>query len=185
MPALDQWELKILDWIVATFHCGFLDAVMPKISFLGNGGWFWIVLVLLLMIRKRDRQTALTAALALLFSLLVANVVLKPLIGRVRPYDLDAAIHLTIPPPAGYSFPSGHAQASFAAATAIYRNKKKAGKAALLLASLIALSRLYLCLHYPSDVLAGALFGIILGIIADYLVNRLKKKRRPPKRKSR
>ena len=173
MNALNLFEIGILDKITALFHSGFLDAVMPIISALGNGGWIWILAALLFMIRKRDRKTGLTVALALIFSLITANILLKPLVARPRPFLVNSAIRLLIAAPREFSFPSGHAQSSFAAASAIYINKKKIGATALLLAALISFSRLYLYLHYLSDVLVGAAIGFILGGFADKLISGL------------
>ena len=185
MTAFSQLEFRILDWVGNTFHHDFLDAVMPKISFLGNGGWIWILLALLFMIRKSTRKTGLAVTLALLLSFVVANIVLKPLVARARPYIVDPAIALLIPAPTDFSFPSGHAQASFAAATAIYRNHKWAGTAALLLAAGIAFSRLYLFVHYLSDILGGAVIGYMLGRIAVALVGAMRYGYNARKRKRR
>ncbi|MDR1193801.1 MAG: phosphatase PAP2 family protein [Peptococcaceae bacterium] len=164
--ALNQWELTLLDRLADAFHCGFLDAVMPALTFLGDGGWFWILLACLLLLRKPTRRMGLTVGLALLLSLLVGNIILKPLVARIRPFDLNEAIQLLIPPPGDFSFPSGHTQASFAAATAIYCYHKRAGRWCLALAALIGFSRLYLYAHYPSDVLAGLVIGVALGAAA-------------------
>ena len=92
--------------------------------------------------------------------LLTGNMILKPLVARMRPFTVNTAIELLIPPPTDFSFPSGHTYASFASATAICRNNRKIGVPALILASLIAFSRLYLYVHYPSDVLGGAVVGL-------------------------
>ena len=187
LTGLGQLEFRILDWFVDLTHSDVLDVIVPKISFLGDGGWFWILLAVLFLTWKPTRKMGLTAALALLLSLLVANVILKPMVGRIRPFELKPAIQLLIDKPLDPSFPSGHTQASFAAATVIYRNKKWPGIAALSLATLIGLSRMYLYVHYASDVFAGAAIGYGLGCLADMVVNEIRyrhnaKKRRRPKR---
>ena len=174
MNALNLLELEILDKITGYFHSGLLDAVMPKISFLGNGGWIWILASLLFMIRKQDRRTGIAIASALIFSLITANILLKPLVARPRPFIVNAAVRLLIAAPKEFSFPSGHAQSSFAAASAIFFNKRKIGIVALILAALISFSRLYLYLHYPSDVLAGAAIGFVLGGLAYNLSSKRK-----------
>jgi undecaprenyl-diphosphatase len=172
MAALGQWELGILDWIGRNLQNSFFDGIMPWVSFLGNVGWFWILLALLLLLNKPTRKAGLTMALALVFSLLLANIVLKPLTARIRPFDVNTAVRLLIDAPHDFSFPSGHTQASFAAAAALFHYYKKAGIGALILAALIAFSRLYLYVHYPSDVLAALLFGILLGNLAYQAVKR-------------
>jgi len=182
MDALNQFELGILHWIDGTFRNPVLDVVMPFISFLGDAGWCWILISLVCLAWKPSRKLGLTMAFALLLSLLVANVTLKPLVARIRPFDLDPAITLLIAPPTDYAFPSGHTQASFASAMAIFCNHKKAGTAALVIAFLMGLSRLYLNVHFLSDVLAGAIFGIILGFLAYLIVRNLEKKGRKARR---
>ena len=176
MNALNLFELGILDRIAGFLHCAFLDAVMPAISFLGNGGWIWILAALLLMIRERDRKTGLAIALALVFSLITANLLLKPFVARPRPFQINTAVRLLIAAPKEFSFPSGHTQSSFAAASALYFNKQKIGAAALILAALIGFSRLYLYLHYPSDVLAGAAIGLVLGYTAEEVIRKTGKR---------
>ena len=104
-------------------------------------------------------------------SLITGNMILKPLVARLRPFTVNTAVELLIPPPADFSFPSGHTYASFASSTAILRNNRRIGSCALVLAILIAFSRLYLYVHYPTDVL----FGILLGILAGWLGNQAAK----------
>ena len=174
MAALNAIELEILDKIADLLHSSFFDMVMPKISALGDAGWIWILFAVLFLIRKQDRKTGLTMILALIFSLITANMLLKPFVARARPFQINTAVDLLIAAPRDYSFPSGHTQSSFAAASAMYFNKRKAGTAALLLASLIGLSRLYLYLHFLSDVIAGAAIGYMLGGLADNLIGGIR-----------
>lgn len=170
-----DWEFAFLDWIQANLRCDFLDTLLPAVTFLGNGGWFWIALTLLGFIPKRTRKYAHVAAIGLILCLLCGNMILKPLIARIRPYDVNEAMRalLLVNPPHDYSFPSGHTQASFAAATAICFWKRKWGIPALILASLIAFSRMYLYVHYPTDVLAGICFGLLFATIGLLISNRL------------
>ena len=174
MTAFSQLEFRILDWVAKTFHSSFLDAIMPAVSFLADGAWIWILFALLFMIRKSTRKIGLAVILSLLLSFLTTNVILKPLVARPRPYVVNPSITLLIPAPADYSFPSGHTQASFAAATAISRFMKWPGRAALLLAAAIAFSRLYLFVHFLGDVAGGAAIGYILGRIAYAIVSGMR-----------
>jgi undecaprenyl-diphosphatase len=98
-------------------------------------------------------------------------VLAKPLIGRVRPCDVNTAVQLLIARPADFSFPSGHSASSFAAVFALYFRGARLWKPALALAVLIAFSRLYLYVHYPSDVLAGILIGAAIGWFCAHLAN--------------
>ena len=163
-------EYAILDFIRDTFSNPIMDAIMKGITFLGNAGWFWIALSLVLAFIPKTRKIGITACLALLLNLLLCNVTLKPIIARVRPYDLREGIELIINAPHDFSFPSGHTSASFAAAAAIFGYNKKYGTAALVLAALIGFTRLYLYVHFPSDVLAGALVGSFCAVLSYYMV---------------
>jgi undecaprenyl-diphosphatase len=99
---------------------------------------------------------------SLLLCFLLGNLLLKPLVGRIRPCDIHSSIPLLIARPTDYSFPSGHTMSSFAAANIIFHANVELGIAAYILALLIAFSRLYLYVHYPSDVLAGMILGLFV-----------------------
>ena len=160
---MQAFELSILDWIQAHLRCGLLDAVLPVISWTCNHGELWILLALCLVIYKRTRRQGWTVATALVLDLVCCNLLLKPLIGRIRPFAVNTAVELLIPPPLDASFPSGHTAASFAAVFALKAAGSPLWKPALAVAILIAFSRLYLYVHWPSDVLGGALLGAFLG----------------------
>ena len=172
-----SWDHAILEWIASHLRCAFLDTVMPIITFLGNAGWFWIVCSVLLLCFRQTRKTGLTVAVALLCGLLICNLGLKPLIHRIRPYDLWNIEITLIKRPTDFSFPSGHTAASFEAAVVLMlRDRKRFGWAALVLAVLIAFSRLYLYVHYPSDVFASILLGTLIAFFSEWLVTRFSKK---------
>ena len=170
-----EWELQFLDWIQENLRCGFLDWFMPLITKLGDGGVFWIIVTLLGFIPKRTRKYAHVAAIGLILCLVCGNVLLKPLVARIRPYDANTAMQgkLLVKALSDYSFPSGHTQASFAVACSICYWSRKWGVPALILATLIALSRLYLYVHYPTDVLAGLCFGVVFSLIGLAICNKL------------
>ena len=160
---MQAMELYILDWIQAHLRCGLLDAVLPVITWTCNHGELWILLALCLVIYKRTRRQGWTVATALVLDLVCCNLLLKPLIGRIRPFAVNTAVELLIPPPLDASFPSGHTAASFAAVFALRASGSPLWKPALAVAAAIAFSRLYLYVHWPSDVLGGALLGAFLG----------------------
>jgi len=174
MAAVNWFEIGILHWIEKSLHTPFFNAVMPVVSSLGNAGWFWILVSLALLIGKKTRNVGLAMAFALAFSLVVANITLKPLVSRIRPFDLDPTFSLLIAAPKDFSFPSGHTQASFAAATALFFHRRRAGLVALILAVVISFSRLYLCVHFPSDVLAGMIIGVGLGFLAATIADGMR-----------
>ena len=169
-------ELKILDWF-QTLHTPVLDKFMTSVTKLGNAGIFWIILTVLFLLIPKMRKTGVVMAAALIIDLLLCNVLLKNLVARTRPYDVNTGIQLLVAKLRDYSFPSGHTAASFASAAALYfAGENKLCKPALVLACLIAVSRLYLYVHYPTDVLGGVVIGIIAGYLGYRLVKVLEDK---------
>lgn len=173
---MNQFELSILDGIQNIFGSKFLDAVMPIITMLGDGGIFWIAVAVILLFPKKTRKIGLTMGLSLLLGFIVGNLVLKNVVGRIRPYDLNPNFPLLIDKLHDYSFPSGHTLASFEASVAILLYSKKFGIPALVLAFLIAFSRLYLYVHYPTDVLASIILGTGFAILSFFIINKIYEK---------
>ena len=174
----EGFDLPILDWIAATLWCPFLDAVMPVITMLGDAGIFWMIIAAMLLLFKKTRRVGLGMGFAMLMGLLLCNLTLKPLCQRPRPYDYQydvfgKMIPLIIERQHDFSFPSGHTIASFEAAGVIMLNNKKWGITALVLACLIAFSRLYLYVHYPTDVLVSIVLGLALALFGNWLARRI------------
>ena len=154
-----------------------LDNIMIFITSLGNGGMIWIAATIVLLIPKKTRKAGIMSAVALLGSLIINNNIVKNIVQRPRPFVTFADLQIIIPTPSEFSFPSGHTSSSFAAAAVFYRHlPKKLGLPAVILAGLIGFSRLYVGVHYPTDVIAGVLMGILLSYLAEYLVNLFVKK---------
>lgn len=173
-----SFDLPILDWIQANLQCGFLDFLMPIITLFGDGGIFWIGWAVVLLCIPKTRKIGLGMLFALVMGLLVCNVTLKPLVARPRPYDFQweqfrVQIPLLIDGMHDFSFPSGHTIASFEAATVLLKNSKKMGIPAMILAVLIAFSRLYLYVHYPTDVIFSVFAGILFAFIGDALAKKV------------
>ena len=181
LAVLDQlavsFDLPILDWIQENLKNAFLDVVMPIITMFGDGGIFWIACAVILLCIPKTRKTGLGMGFALIMGLIVCNVTLKPLVGRIRPYDfqeqLGAVIPLLTERMHDYSFPSGHTIASFEAATVLLINNKKLGIPAMILAVLIAFSRLYLYVHYPTDVIFSVFAGILFAFLGNWLAGKV------------
>ena len=172
-----SFDLPILDWIAGNLRCGFLDVVMPIITMFGDDGIFWIGVAVVLLFTKKYRKVGLGMGFAMLMGLLLCNVTLKPLIARIRPYDFQMKyfqkeILLLAGGMHDYSFPSGHTIASFEACTVLMLGDKKLGIPATVLAILIAFSRLYLYVHYPTDVLASVVLGTALGFLGYWLAQK-------------
>lgn len=167
------WEFSVLDFIQDHLRSGFGDVVMPFITHLGDGGAIWIVLALALLIYPKTRQAGAALFTALVIGVICCNVILKPFVARVRPCDINTAVQLLVPRPDDFSFPSGHTGASFEGAAVLYLHKSRLRIPALILAVLIGFSRLYLYVHYPTDVLAGAVLGVLLAWASCALVSHM------------
>ena len=172
---------QLMNWSILQdiqgLRCGVLDTLMPLVTHLGDVGAVWLLAGAALTLTKKYRKYgfAVLAAVALCF--VAGNLVLKSLVARPRPCWLDPNVRLLIANETDFSFPSGHALASFAAAAVLARADRRFGIAAFALAALIALSRLYLYVHFPSDVLAGAALGVGLGFAALAITRRLSRVR--------
>ena len=174
-----SFDLPILEWIQANLQCAFLDTVMPIITLFGEGGVFWIAWAVILLFIPKTRKCGISMLIALILGLLVCNVTLKPLIQRIRPYDLQEQafgvyINLLIARQHDFSFPSGHTIASFEASVALLKHSKKMGIPALIIAILVSFSRLYLYVHYPTDVLVSVVLGTIFAFVGCGLANLIK-----------
>ena len=177
MNWLNEYELPILWWIRENIANPFLDVVMPAVSSLARHGEFWIALALILLCFKKTRKAGVAMGIAMACGFLIGNLGLKNLFARIRPYDM-VEVEMLVEHLSDFSFPSGHTLVSFNAAIALHHYQRKWGVAALVLATVIALSRLYLFVHYPTDVLAGVLLavGIAWGAcrLTDWLWSRKK-----------
>ncbi len=173
MESLNALEGSFLLLIQDSVRCSVLTPFFVFVTRLGDRGFIWIVLSLLLLLSPKTRKTGCMGLLALLFSLLVNNMFLKNLVERSRPFDAIQALTPLIPRPHDFSFPSGHTASSFAAAGVFFRRlPRRLGVPAIILAALIAFSRLYVGVHYPSDVLFGMLSGLALGFAAEKMIFR-------------
>ena len=174
-------EIHILD-MIQNLRTPIGDVVVPLITRLGDAGIIWIILTVLLLIIPKTRKTGVIMMAALLVDVLLCNVFIKNLVARTRPFDVNTAVQLLVAKPRDYSFPSGHTAASFASGTALYlAGEKKLWKIALVLALvlavLIALSRLYLYVHYPTDIIGGVIFGSLSGYLGYKIVEWIQKKK--------
>ncbi len=172
-----NFELSLLD-MIQKLHSSVLNRIMILLTKAGDLGIIWILLVLLLLLNKNKRQAGYVAVLALIFNALLCNVIIKPAVARIRPYEINTYVELLINKMSDYSFPSGHASAGFAVATALfYMKEKKLTICAYILAILISFSRLYLYVHFPTDVLGGMILGAACGELANIVYHRFVKVR--------
>lgn len=175
-------EIEILNCI-QSIRTPIGDMVIPFITRLGNMGMIWILLAVILLLIPKTRKNGVILIVALCVDLILCNGILKNLFARIRPCDVNTSVQLLIARPDDFSFPSGQTAASFAAVSALYfAGARKLWKPVFVLAVLIALSRLYLYVHYPTDILGGMIVGITAGYISYWAADKLelwKKKRNP------
>lgn len=179
MTGTNAFDNAVMAFVQEHFHNPATDAVFPVVTYLGEAGILWIVLSVILLFFKKTRRCGVYALTAIALGFLVGELGLKNIVCRPRPYQVNPPdAPLLIPFPGGYSFPSGHSASSFAVATVYFHFSKKWGVPALILAGLIAFSRVFLFVHWPTDVLAGAAFGVLVALLVLWLAPKLEAKRR-------
>jgi undecaprenyl-diphosphatase len=166
-----QWDDQFLLFLQENVRSDVLTPIMTFITRLGDKGLFWIATAIILCCFKKTRPLGIMAGISLVFSVLINNAILKNLVARPRPYLPETVggkgLILLIEEQHDWSFPSGHSGASFAAAVVyLVKGPKKLGIPSIILAALIAFSRLYVGVHYPTDVIAGIITGTFCAIIA-------------------
>jgi len=174
-------EIVLLNGLQSVLRCTFCDKFFEIITHLGDAGIFWIILTVIFLCFKNTRKMGICMAFSLILGLITGNLIMKNLFARTRPFYYDSASvgleDLLIKEPHDYSFPSGHTLASFNGAISIFLHNKKWGVAALVLAALIAFSRLYLFVHFPTDILGGILLATACSLVSYYIVKRFLAKR--------
>lgn len=168
-------DFALLQWIQQYLTNPFMDTIMPIITTCGTHGHLWLAAVIILLIPQKTRRYGITLLITMGLIWLICEFGVKPIIARPRPFMLDESIQLLINPPSGYSFPSGHTLTAFCAATILtFAPLQKGYKiAGWVMATLIAFSRLYLFVHFPSDVLAGVAIGVSSGLLGIWVSDRL------------
>lgn len=170
---ITQFDFSLLYWIQQNLRCDFLDALCAGISVLFEAGIFWLAVVVVLFCIRRTRAAGVVLLVTLAVFLLVSELGLKNIICRERPCHIDDSIMLAINMPSSYSFPSGHTGSSFAAAGAIYHWNRKFGIAALVIAAVVGLSRMYLFVHFPTDVVAGMIVGLLCASLTTFVAKKI------------
>lgn len=159
-------DYKILRFINKKIKNKTLDKIMPFITWLGNGGIVWFVITLIMFKQPQYKKDSILIVLSLACPTGIVEGIIKPIVRRTRPFfQEDERAELLIKKPITYSFPSGHSASSFSVATVFIRRLIPFTPVVVILAILISFSRLYLNVHYPTDVICGGIIGSICGVI--------------------
>ena len=168
--SLMELDSNILFYVQDNLRNDALNDIVVWFTSLGNAGLIWVLLIAALITYKGTRKEGLGCAISLVLCFIVVNLFLKNAVARVRPYDAMEQIRCLVGPQADYSFPSGHTAIAFAASVPVFISSKKLGIIMIIFSVLMALSRIYVCVHYPTDVIGGAVIGILCGIVTGMVI---------------
>lgn len=168
---LMELDRNILFYVQDNLRNDTLNDIVVWFTSLGNAGLIWVLLIAALIAYKRTRKEGLGCAISLILCFIVVNLFLKNAVARVRPYDAMEQIRCLVEPQADYSFPSGHTAVAFAASVPVFIiSSKKLGIIMIIFSVLMAFSRIYVCVHYPTDVIGGAVIGILCGVVTGMVI---------------
>lgn len=174
---LYELDVNILLFVQEHLRFDFLTPILKFLTMLGDHGMLWIGIALLLILVKRTRPIGATAGASLAINALLVNVFLKNIVARTRPYEVIDGLTRLVGEQSDFSFPSGHTSSAFSVAVVIFLlMPKKYGVPALIVATLIAYSRLYVGVHYPSDVIGGLIIGILAAVICVAIYKKIEKR---------
>lgn len=159
-----RFDFEILFFIKDHIRNGVFDVIVPFYTNLGDDGIIWIALGVILLIPKKTRKCGVLVLAALLVMLITNNIILKNLIARPRPCATYPELVELVKIPHSYSFPSGHTVSAMAVAFTIFFQNKKFGIITLVFAFLMGLSRLYVGVHFPTDVFGGIIVGFVIAL---------------------
>ncbi|MBR6079648.1 MAG: phosphatase PAP2 family protein [Treponema sp.] len=170
---------SILLWIQENMRCGFLSAILIPYTYSGNYAIPWLALILVLLFFKKTRRAAIFALVALILGIVLNDVIIKHIICRPRPFETILELIPIVKKPTSFSCPSGHSATAFATALTLFLcTKKLIGIPALFFAAVMAFSRMYVGVHYPSDVILGIAVGCASAVLVLVLGKRIFKKRK-------
>lgn len=169
LESITSWDFSVLDYILTNLKCSVCDFLFPILDKIGYAGAMFILLGIILLFFKKTRATGIMVLIGLLLINGFGEFLIKPLVGRIRPCNLRPIYDMLVKAPSSPSFPSGHMSAATVTAVVMFMRNKKSMWFMFLVALLVGFSRCYLYVHYPSDVIAGALLGIICGLLVYYI----------------
>lgn len=184
MTGINEFDRTVMEFVQRWFHNPVTDAAFPFITYLGESGLIWIALAVVFLCLKKFRKSGALMLCAMAAGFLLGELLLKNIVCRERPFQtFPAYTSLLISPPSGFSFPSGHTCSSFAAATVLCFHSRKWGIPALILAALIGFSRIFLFVHWPTDVLAGLVLGVAMGLLTCFAAKKWESRKTLPSQK--
>lgn len=169
---MQEFEIEILNFIQENLRNGFLDKVMLIVTMCGNLGIFWVAVALIISAKAKYRRCSITMLIGLIMGVIIGNLIIKNAVMRDRPCWVVEMSDMLIANPQDFSFPSGHTLSSFCAASILFYYDKRLGIPSFAVALLIAFSRIYLYVHYPSDILGGAILGVVIAGITISATNK-------------
>lgn len=178
MEQILSWDFSVLNFIQEHFRCDALDWLTQLFSTIGHAGIVWIVISVIFIFFKKTRAAGVIGLLSMGLGLLLGEFVIKNIVARPRPFltddprNLFLNAELIVKKPSGYSFPSGHSCCAFAAAVSSFKINKRVGVITTIVAALVAFSRLYNYVHFPSDVLAGTVIGILCALLVIFVFKK-------------
>ncbi len=172
MDIIREIDFMVLEYIREHLRNGFLDNIMPVVTAFGNMGMFWVVVALIISAKRKYRKCSITMMIGMIMGVILGNFVVKNIVRRDRPCWINEIGDMLIANPQDFSFPSGHTMSSFIAATILFYYDKRLGVPSFGVALLIAFSRMYLYVHFPTDIIGGAMLGVGIAIMTVSLTNR-------------
>ncbi len=177
LDIITSFDENVLLWIQENVRNSFLSSVLIPITKSGDVGIIFIVLGIIFLCFKRTRKTGIIFLMALVLNFIVNNLIIKNVIARERPFNVIENLIILIPPPGGYSFPSGHTSSAFACMITLFFTEKRFAPVGLVYALLMGFSRMYAGVHYPTDVICGAVVGTVIACFSaigyNYFMKRL------------
>lgn len=174
MNALLEWDADVLLWIQENMRTELMTVIMKSITRLGDAGCLWIVLSVLFLVLNKTRRVGVAASFAMIFTFITVNLGIKNIVARIRPYEAVEGLNRLVEAQKDYSFPSGHTAHAFAVGVVILiMMPRKVGVPVFIISVLMAYSRLYIGVHYPTDVIGGAVIGTLMGLLSVFLVNKI------------
>ncbi|MDE6519127.1 MAG: phosphatase PAP2 family protein [Ruminococcus sp.] len=172
MDIIREIDFMVLDYVREHLRNGFLDNIMPIVTMCGDMGIFWVAVALIISAKKKYKQCSITMLIGMIVGVLIGNFVVKNIVQRDRPCWIIDIENMLIANPKDFSFPSGHTMSSFIASTILFYYDKKLGIPSFAVALLIAFSRLYLYVHFPTDIIGGALLGVAIAVMTISTTNK-------------